>query len=42
MRRKSRTSCWSNPRRPVLNVASETAAGDDGIGREKEMATAKS
>ena len=40
MRRKSRTSCWSNPRRPVANAASATAAGDDGSGRENEMAIA--
>ena len=38
MRRKSRTSCWSNPRRDVPNDASATAAGDDGSGRENEMA----
>ena len=38
MRRKSRTSCWSNPRRAVPNAASATAAGEDGSGREKEMA----
>ena len=40
MRRKSRTSCWSKPRRAVPNAASATAAGDDGSGREKEMAIA--
>ena len=42
MRRKSRTSCWSKPRRAVPNAASATAAGDDGSGREKEMATQQS
>ena len=36
--RKSRTSAWSNPRRPVGNAAEPTAAGDDGSGREKEIA----
>jgi hypothetical protein len=41
MRRKSRTSCWSKPRRPVPNVASATLAGEDGSGREKEMATSE-
>ena len=38
MRRKSRTSCWSNPRRRVENVASATDAGDVGSGRENETA----
>ena len=42
MRRKSRTSCWSKPRRVVPNVASATAAGEDGSGRENEMAIAES
>ena len=42
MRRKSRTSCWSKPRRAVPNAASATAAGDDGSGRENEMAIAAS
>ena len=40
MRRKSRTSCWSKPRRAVPNAASATAAGEDGSGRENEMAIA--
>ena len=39
MRRKSRTSFWSNPRRDVGKLASATAAGEDGSGRENEMAT---
>ena len=38
MRRKSRTSPWSYPRRTTGNDAAPTAAGDDGSGREKEIA----
>ena len=38
MRRKSRTSPCSNPLRDVANVAVETADGDDGSGRENDMA----
>ena len=39
IRRKSRTSVGSNPRRLVGNEAPATAAGDDGSGRENEIAT---
>ena len=38
MRRKSRTSDGSNPRREVPKCADETAAGDDGSGWENETA----
>ena len=38
MRKKSRTSPWSKPRRLVGNEAEPTAAGEDGSGREKEIA----
>ena len=38
IRRKSRTSPWSKPRRFVGNAAEPTAAGEDGSGREKEIA----
>ena len=40
MRRKSRTSCWSKPRRDVPKAASATAAGEEGSGRENEIAIA--
>ena len=38
MRRKSRTSPWSYPRRETGNDAAATADGDEGSGREKEIA----
>ena len=41
MRRKSRTSPWSYPRRATGNDAAPTADGDEGSGREKEIAIAR-
>jgi hypothetical protein len=38
MLRKSRTSPWSNPRRTTGKEAAATADGDEGSGREKEIA----
>ena len=38
IRKKSRTSFWSKPRREEGNVAPATAVGDEGSGREKEIA----
>ena len=38
LRKKSRTSSVSKPRRVTVNCADPTAAGEDGSGREKEIA----
>jgi hypothetical protein len=38
MRRNSRTSDVSKPLRAVVNDADATELGDEGSGREKEMA----
>ncbi len=38
MRRNSRTSLGSNPRRDDENAAEPTAAGEEGSGREKLIA----
>jgi hypothetical protein len=38
MRKKSRTSAWSKPRRELENVAADTSLGDDGSGREIDIA----
>ncbi|CAB4553702.1 unannotated protein [freshwater metagenome] len=41
IRRKSRTSFWSKPRREEGKVAPATAVGEEGSGRENEIAIAQ-